>query len=208
MPQRVVSALETVATAAGATGFMALLAAFVLDLRGATGRDDLVVGTFAGNRPSVEAEDAIGLFVNTLALRVCVDGDPAYTQVLAVVREAVLGGFRHQDVPFDQVVAALRLPRDLSRNPVAQVAFQSLGPLANRLRLDGVEAQPWRAGQGGNPFDVLVTVREHPDGLAGTLHYDRALFTEAAAKTMADRFAQVVRTVAAAPATRGSELPG
>ncbi|ATY11822.1 non-ribosomal peptide synthase [Amycolatopsis sp. AA4] len=208
LPRQDIAALETVATEAGATGFMALLAAFVLDLRRVTGRDDLVVGTFAGNRPSVEAEDLIGLFVNTLALRVRVPGDPAYPEVLAAVREAVLGGFRHQDVPFDQVVAALRPPRDLSRNPVAQVAFQSLGSLADRLRLEGVRAEPWRAGQGGNPFDVLVTVREHPDGVAGTLHYDRALFTEAAAKTMADRFAQVVRTVAAAPSTRGSELPG
>ncbi|MBB1154507.1 amino acid adenylation domain-containing protein [Amycolatopsis sp. DR6-1] len=208
VPQRVVSALEAAATEAGATGFMALLAAFVLDLKRATGRDDLVVGTFAGNRPSVEAEELIGLFVNTLALRVRVPGDPAYPEVLAAVREAVVGGFRHQDVPFDQIVAALRPPRDLSRNPVAQVAFQSLGSLSGRLRLDGIRAEPWRAGQGGNPFDVLVTVREHPDGLAGTLHYDRALFTEAAAKTMADRFVQVVRTVAADPATRGSELPG
>ncbi|WP_406630959.1 amino acid adenylation domain-containing protein [Amycolatopsis sp. WGS_07] len=208
VPQHVISALDTVATEAGATGFMALLAAFVLDLRRATGQDDLVVGTFAGNRPSVEAEDLIGLFVNTLALRVRLPGDPAYREVLDAVREAVLGGFRHQDVPFDQVVTAVRPPRDLSRNPVAQVAFQSLGPLADRLRLDGVRAEPWRAGQGGNPFDVLVTVREHPDGLAGTLHYDRALFAEAAAKTMADRFVQVVETVAAAPGTRGSELPG
>ncbi|MGW7537737.1 amino acid adenylation domain-containing protein [Amycolatopsis sp. NPDC054798] len=208
VPQHVVAALDAVAAEAGATGFMALLAAFVLDLRRATGQDDLVVGTFAGNRPSVEAEDLIGLFVNTLALRVRVPGDPAYPEVLGAVREAVLGGFRHQDVPFDQVVTALRPPRDLSRNPVAQVAFQSLGSLADRLRLDGVRAEPWRAGQGGNPFDVLVTVREHPDGVAGTLHYDRALFTEAVAKTMADRFVQVVRTVAADPAVRGSELPG
>ncbi|WP_409465136.1 amino acid adenylation domain-containing protein [Amycolatopsis sp. GA6-003] len=207
VPQQVLTALESVATEAGATGFMALLAAFVLDLSRATGRDDLVVGTFAGNRPSVEAEDLIGLFVNTLALRVRVPGDPEYREVLDAVREAVLGGFRHQDVPFDQVVTAVRPPRDLSRNPVAQVAFQSLGSLAGRLRLDGVRAEPWRAGQGGNPFDVLVTVREHPAGLAGTLHYDRALFAEAAAKTMADRFVQVVHTVAVAPGTRGSQLP-
>ncbi|GAA1024593.1 hypothetical protein GCM10009565_30590 [Amycolatopsis albidoflavus] len=208
LPQHVVAALDAVATRAGATGFMALLAAFVLELRRATGRDDLVVGTFAGNRPSVEAEDLIGLFVNTLALRVRVPGDPAYREVLDAVREVVLGGFRHQDVPFDQVVTALRPPRDLSRNPVAQVAFQSLGPLADRVRLEGVRAEPWRVGQGGNPFDVLVTVREHPGGTAGTLHYDRALFTETAAKTMADRFVRVVHAVAAAPATRGSEPPG
>jgi hypothetical protein len=207
VPRHVTDALDAVATGARATGFMALLAAFVLDLHHATGRDDLVVGTFTGNRSSVEAEHLIGLFVNTLALRVRTPGDPAYTEVLAAVRAATLGGFRHQEVPFDRVVTAVRPPRDLARNPVAQVAFQSLGSLADRLRLDGVTAEPWRTGQGGNPFDVLVTVREHPDGVAGTLHYDRELFTEAAAKTLADRFVQVVRTVAAAPAIRGSELP-
>jgi non-ribosomal peptide synthetase component F len=123
------------------------------------------------------------------------------------VRQAVLDGFRHKDVPFDQVVTALRPPRDFSRNPVVQVALQSLGSLAGRLRLDGVHAQPWRVGQGGNPFDVLVTVREHPDGLAGTLHYHRELFTEQAAQALADRFVHVLHTVAADPATHCRDLP-
>ncbi|MEC3979514.1 amino acid adenylation domain-containing protein [Amycolatopsis sp. H20-H5] len=207
LPRPVTDALDAIATGAGATGFMALLAAFAFELRRSTGRDDLVIGTFTGNRSSLEAEDLVGLFVNTLALRVRAPGDPTYGELLGSVRKAVLDGFRHQDVPFDRLVTALRTPRDLSRNPVAQVAFQLLGALADRLRLDGVRTEPWRAGQGGNPFDVLVTVREHLGGLTGTVHYDRDLFTEGAAKTFTDRFVQVLHTVAADPAARCSTLP-
>ncbi len=204
LPAEVVADVHTTARAAGATPFMTLLAAFAALLARATGRDDVVVGTFAANRSIVEVEDLVGLFVNTLPLRVRLGDDPTFEDLLTVVRHAATDGIRHQEVPFDQVVTALRPPRDLSRNPVAQVAFQSLTPAGDRVRLPGVEAAPYALGQCGDPFDVRLAVRDRD----GELYYAADLFTRESAAALAEWFVRIAAAAAAAPWLRLTQLPG
>jgi non-ribosomal peptide synthetase component F len=158
---------------------MTLLAAFTAVLARATGQDDLVVATFTANRGSAEVEDLVGLFVNTLPLRLPVRGNPAFEELVRRTRDTALRAYRHQQVPFDQLVAALKPPRDLSRNPVAQAGFQTLGALTDRIDLPGVEATPYQQGQGGHPFDVLVTIRANGAALDGELHYPADLLSGA-----------------------------
>ncbi|MFI9275595.1 amino acid adenylation domain-containing protein [Kitasatospora sp. NPDC052896] len=195
----VTAALHRTAAAAGATPFMALLACFTAVLARTTGQQDLVVATFTANRTSVELEDLVGLFVNTLALRLPVLPELSFHELLARTRRTALAAYRHQRLPFDQVVGALRPPRDLSRNPVAQAAFQTLGPLAGRIDLPGVEAVPYAQGQGGHPFDVLLTLRERGAGLDGELRCPEDLLSEQAARRLATGFVDLVRAAAAHP---------
>ncbi|MFE0461115.1 amino acid adenylation domain-containing protein [Kitasatospora sp. NPDC058965] len=193
------AAVRRTAGAAGATPFMALLACFTAVLARTTGQRDLVVATFTANRTSVELEDLVGLFVNTLALRLPVDPELGFDDLLARTRRTALAAYRHQALPFDQLVGALRPPRDLSRNPVAQAAFQTLGPLADRIDLPGVEAVPYAQGQGGHPFDVLLTLRERGAGLDGELRCPDDLLAEGAARRLAADFAAFVRAATADP---------
>ncbi|PYC87466.1 hypothetical protein C7C46_04665 [Streptomyces tateyamensis] len=193
------AAAHRTAAAAGATPFMALLACFTAVLGRTTGQQDLVVATFTANRTSVELEDLVGLFVNTLALRLPVDPQCGYQELLARTRATALAAYRHQRLPFDQLVGALRPPRDLSRNPVAQAAFQTLGPLAGRIDLPGVEAVPYRQGQGGHPFDVLLTLRERAGCLDGELRCPDDLLDQEAVHRLAAGFAGFVRAATADP---------
>jgi non-ribosomal peptide synthetase component F len=178
---------------------MALLAGYCAVLARTTGQRDLVVGTFSAGRRAAELDGTVGLFVNTLALRTTVDPDEPWARLLARVRRTALAAYRHEQVPFDQVVAALAPPRDPTRNPVAQAAFQVLGPLDCRVDLPGVIAEPYAQGQGGQPFDVTVTMRERGSRLDGELHLPAGLLPGTDPAELAAAFTRFVADSAARP---------
>src|SRR5262249_14109412 len=96
----------------GATPFMVLIAAFVTLLYRYTGQEDLLVGTPIANRNRREIEDIIGLFINTLVFRISFSGRPSVRGLLARVKEAALGAYAHQEVPFEKLVEDLQPERD------------------------------------------------------------------------------------------------
>ena len=158
-----------------------------------------MVGTFAANRDTEAAENGIGMFANTLALRVPCPPEAAFTDLLLRVRDVALAGYRHQGFPFDRLVTALRPKRDLGHNPLVQVAFQTLGDLTGRLRLPGVTAEPFRHGQGGSPFDLLLTVRGEGTRLTGRLQYHDDLFTADRAASFAAGFSGILAAAVRRP---------
>src|SRR5262249_23015858 len=106
-----------------ATLFMTLLAAYVVLLARLSGQHDIVVGTPIAGRTQVETEDLIGFFVNTIALRIDLSDAPTFREVLARVQAAALEAYMHQEIPFERLVDALEVERDVSRSPVFQVMF-------------------------------------------------------------------------------------
>ncbi|MGW4173796.1 MupA/Atu3671 family FMN-dependent luciferase-like monooxygenase, partial [Streptomyces chartreusis] len=88
------------------TLFMTLLAGYAAMLHRVTGQTDLVVGTPISDRPE-RADDLLGFFVNTLALRLDLSGDPAFGTLLDRVRTVALDAYDHARVPFERVVRAL-----------------------------------------------------------------------------------------------------
>ena len=114
----------------GATLFMTLLAAFGALLSRYSGQSDLVIGTPIANRTRSELEGLIGFFVNTLALRLDLSGDPSFATLLERVRTVATEAYAHQDLPFEMLVARLSPERHLSQAPIFQVMF-------NLLNIDG-----------------------------------------------------------------------
>src|SRR6185437_11035973 len=105
----------------GVTLFMTLLSGFYVLLSRYSGQEDIAVGTVLANRNQIEIEKLVGFFVNTLVLRADLTGNPTFLELLDRVRSLALGGYQHQDLPFEKVVEDLQPERDLSRHPLFQV---------------------------------------------------------------------------------------
>ena len=102
---------------------MTLLAAFQCLLYRYTQHDDVAVGSVIANRNQIQIERLIGMFANTIVLRTDLSGDPSFSEVLRRVRQVTLDAYRNQDLPFEEILRVLQVPRSMDRNTLFQVMF-------------------------------------------------------------------------------------
>ncbi|MGW2085571.1 MupA/Atu3671 family FMN-dependent luciferase-like monooxygenase [Streptomyces sp. NPDC001880] len=176
-----------------ATLFMTLVAGWAAMLQRVTGQEDIVIGIPVSDRPQ-RAEELIGFFVNTLALRVDLSGDPGFGTLLDRVRTVALDAYDHAGTPFEKVVRVLAPPRRTDRTPVFQVCaeFQSAEPF--RLDLPGIEAVALDAGPDKALTDLTVYFTDRPEGVRCHLEYNADLFEP----STVDMFFTVFRDLLAA----------
>uniref|UniRef100_UPI0005193128 non-ribosomal peptide synthetase n=1 Tax=Mesorhizobium sp. WSM3626 TaxID=1040987 RepID=UPI0005193128 len=160
----------------GVTPFMVVLAAWAVVLSRLSGQEDIVIGTPTANRGRREVEGLIGFFVNTLALRVDVSGEPDVATLLERVRSVALGAQDHQDLPFEQVVEIVQPPRRLEHTPVFQVLLTWQPPEEDRLALPGLTIEPAAVAYEVSKFDLELELAEIGNELVGELGYATALF--------------------------------
>ena len=207
IPRRLTDALDALARQERSTLFMALLAAFYTLLHRYSGQTDLVVGTAIAGRSRPELEPIIGPFINTLALRTDLSGDPTFRTLLARTRETALEAYANQDLPFEQVVDELRLERELSRNPLFQVmlALQNVPPApgtSGGLRLAGFDID-----RSTTVSDLEIVLWPTGSGLDGYVRYSADLYDAETIDRMLAAFRRLLDGGVAAPDRRLSELP-
>jgi amino acid adenylation domain-containing protein len=199
--------LSELARREGVTLFMVLLAAFQVLLSRWSGQTDVVVGTPVAGRTHREVEGLIGFFVNTLALRTELSGDPSFREFLGQVRETALGAYAHQDLPFGKLVEELQPARDLSRQPVFQVLFALQNVPQEELRLAGLRLR----GVGGEhvtaKFDLSLSLQETAQGLRGSFEYATDLFDGSTIERLAGHYRALLEGIVANPYARIGELP-
>jgi amino acid adenylation domain-containing protein len=199
-PAEVAAPLCRLAAAEGATPFMLLLSLFSALLARRSEQEDMVVGSPIANRTRPEVEPLIGFFVNTLALRVCLDGDPGLRGLLARVREMTLQAYAHQDLPFEKLVEELQPERNLSHNPVFQVTFGlQTTPVAAAPSQPPPPSGGLPSGSGTAKFDLTLVMVETADGFEGALEHNTDLFEEETARRMAAQLRVLVEAALAEP---------
>ncbi len=147
-------------------------------------------------RARPETAPLVGLFLNTLALRARVSPAQSFESLVASVRDAAFGAFAHQDVPFDTLVRALNPPREPGRMPLFQVKFVLQNTPFVTLSSRHLRVEPLDIDTGTAKYDLLATLAERPDGLAGTLEYSTDLFDAATAEGIAADLQAVLDLVA------------
>ncbi|HEV3049681.1 MAG TPA: amino acid adenylation domain-containing protein, partial [Longimicrobium sp.] len=214
IPAEITRGLRSLARRQGATLYMAAHAAFDLLLSRWSGQEDMVVGSPIAGRTQMGTEGLIGFFVNTLALRIDLSGDPSFQELMERVRETALGAYAHQDLPFERLVEEVAPDRGLSHTPLFQVMFalQNAGygeePAIAGLRLEpfGSEVRTFGSESGTVRFDLELDLTEVDEELVGTLRFRTDLFDPATMERFAAQYGAVLAAAVASPEERLSRL--
>jgi hypothetical protein len=203
----VTAGLKELSRREGVTLFMTLLAAFQTLLYRLSGQEDIVVGTGIANRNRGEVEGLIGFFVNTLALRTDLSGNPSFRELLGRVREVTLGAYAHQDVPFEKLVEELEPERNLGHTPLFQVMFSLQNTPTEKLKLSGLKLQTLNTTAGTSHLGLILTMIEFPKELAATIEYSTELFDDATITRFSNHLRALLEGVVAHPERHLIDLP-
>ncbi|MDF7662501.1 amino acid adenylation domain-containing protein [Erwiniaceae bacterium L1_54_6] len=199
-------ALQQLANHAGVTLFMVLLAALNVVLSRWSGESDIVVGSPIAGRTQPEMEPMMGFFVNTLALRTNLAGNPSFTTLLKRVRRTTLEAYAHQDLPFGKLVETLQPARDLSRQAVFQVMLAlhapKQSPVIPHLMLQARELSTPTA-----KFDLSIEATLKQGQLHACVEYACDLFDHATIARLAGHYQQVLACVSSRPDCPIGQLP-
>jgi pristinamycin I synthase-3/4 len=189
-----------------ATLFMTLLAAWQTLLHRYTGQSDIVVGSPIANRHRADTEALIGFFVNTLAMRTDMSGNPTFREVVGRVRETALGAYAHQSLPFEKLIEELQPERDASHTPLVQVVFTlQNAPQADVTALD-LNLSYVEVDTGTSKFDLIVNMQEIDDGLSLSFTYSKDLFDASSIQRLGQHFKELLVAIVESADKQISEL--
>ena len=191
----------------GVTLFMTLLAAWQTLLSRYSGQYDIVVGTPIANRNRSESEGLIGCFLNTLAMRSDLSGNPPFRELLRQVRETALAGFANQDVAFEMLVEELEPERNLGHTPLFQVMFTLHNAPLPKMEFADLKLDLHTVENGTSKLDLVLNITEEAQGLVGLVEYNTDLFDAASIARMMQHFETLLVGVVAHPERSLLEQP-
>ncbi|HEU4597503.1 MAG TPA: condensation domain-containing protein [Pyrinomonadaceae bacterium] len=206
LPRELVESLKELSRGENCTLFMVLLAAWQILLSRHSGQTDISVGTDIANRNREETEGLIGFFVNMLVMRADLSKNLTFRELLGRVREAALGAFAHQDLPFERIVEELRPERNTSHTPLFQVVFVLQNAPMPAPDFAGLEARPLAFDTSNVRFDLSLVMTEEEGALRGSLSYRTDLFDAATITRWQAHYATLLRSIVAQPETRVNAL--
>ncbi|OXB20671.1 hypothetical protein B0A71_06660 [Flavobacterium tructae] len=199
LDQKLKTSLNAICKEEGVTLFMLLLSAFKILLSRYSGQEDICVGTPIANRTQAELEGMIGFFVNTLALRSDLSGDPSFKDVLSRVKQTTLEGYDHQLTPFEKVVDRVVTSRDRSMSPLFQVMFVLQNEGDNQVQkeseLHDIIISEYEFDTVSSKFDLTFSASENNNGISLVLNYCTALFDKATIESMLLHYQELLQSI-------------
>jgi amino acid adenylation domain-containing protein/non-ribosomal peptide synthase protein (TIGR01720 family)/FkbM family methyltransferase len=195
----VLAPLKQFGNANQATLYMTMLAAFAALMQRYSGQDDVVIGSPIANRRDAQLERLIGFFVNSLVLRVRVDPEAGFDELLRQVAQVTLDAYQHQDIPFEKLVEELSPERSFGHTPIFQVVFALQNAPTAPQALQGLEVESVTHGEARVRFDLELHVVERDGGADLLWVFNRDLFDGWRIEQMADHYIALLRAVVSAP---------
>ncbi len=186
--------LREQARRSGSTLFMTLGSGISALLSRYSAQTDLVIGTPLANRVRPEHRDMIGYFINLLALRVDLSGNPSFTEMVRRFRAMSRDVFAHQALPFDQLINELKLPRPINHQTLVQVMYALHSFEVAPLRLPGVAVDQRPIETGTAKFDLNFQCLETDLGLEIAVEYNSDIFSVDRIRLMTEHLTGLIET--------------
>lgn len=190
----------------GATPFMVLLSIFGALLGRYSRQDDLVVGSPMSVRAHSDCDPIIGLFLNTIPLRVDLTESPTFTEVLNRLKKRTLKAFEYGEVPFDELLQALNIDRSLNHTPLFQVLFALQNAPVGKLDSGDLTITPIEPENSKAPFDLVLSMEELDNGIRGRFRFNTDLFDIETIRFMSDHFVNLLSDAVSDPSKRVHQL--
>jgi non-ribosomal peptide synthetase component F/NRPS condensation-like uncharacterized protein len=208
LPGQLIGQLEQLARARQVSLFMVFLAGLDLLLARYTGQRDVTVMSPVAGRTRLELEAMIGYFVNPVFLRVDLDGDPTFVELLDRVRASCTGAFDHQDMPFGHVINLLRRQANPGTDALQRQVMLSLRNTGRPpLRGAGLVFEPMEVDTGTAKFDLLLDIEPGPDRYDARLEYNTDLFEADTIAGMTRHLRVILEAVVSSPHLPVSRTP-
>lgn len=205
VPRDTVRGLQALATRERTTLFSVLMAALQVLLSRHARQTDIAIGTSVAGRDQTEIEGLIGFFTKMLVIRGDLGQDPSFRTLIRHDSDTIRDALDHTTLSYDQLVEALNVPRDPSRNPLFQVAFTLLGATTSPPTLGDIDAEPLLS-QDAARFDLELFFHTAEDTLSGTFVYNTDLFVEASVQRLIEQMQVLLADAVARPDTPVSRL--
>ncbi len=197
--------LKRLCQAQDASLFMGLHAAFSALLWRISGEQDIVLGSPVANRQQEQLAPVIGYFVNTLVLRSNLGGEPNFAELIGRSKTMLSEAYRHQQVPFEQLVERLSPERSLSHSPLFQIMLVLQNDESGSLTLPGLTLATAEQADNVAKFELTLSISEKSDGLALTWQYSSDLFNRSTIERMAEHFSALLSALVTKPNVPVSE---
>ncbi|MFI6028102.1 amino acid adenylation domain-containing protein [Amycolatopsis magusensis] len=207
LPDELAAGLRELSRAHDTTLFTVLLAACKVLFARYSGQDDIAVGTPTAARNRPELGGTVGFFTNTVVVRTELSWQRSFSDFLGEVKATVLDALAHDEVPFDRLVEALRLPRDPSRTPVFQSMVAFRGAKQAALELPGLAVREFHLPRESSTFDLSLEFQDGPDGVLGALEYSTDLFDAATMERFTEHLVTLLGGIVADPGAQLARLP-
>ncbi|MCM3342854.1 amino acid adenylation domain-containing protein [Paenibacillus sp. MER TA 81-3] len=198
-------AVQQLALDRGVTVYMVFLAVYSTLLSRLSGHDEIIVGSPVAGRPHTDLTDMMGMFVNTLALRMFPSGPKAFAEYLEEIKQTALDAFEHGEYPFEELVERVVSQRDMSRNPLFDAVFVLQNTENSQLDLPDLKVESCPFVDTQAKFDLTLMVTESAEGYHCSLEFATALFTRETIERWAGHFTELMDHVISEPDTTLAE---
>lgn len=206
VPEEVTLGIRKLAANAGVSLFSCLISCYCVLLHKFSSQDDIIVGIPVTNRNSQDLEQVVGFFVNTLPLRVDLSDDPTFTSFVERVHALLLTMYSNRDIPFEEIVKRLQVPRSSGVSSVFQAMFNLQQRSSGEGAFEPVETEADMIILQASKFDLTLEMVEHREHiLTFSMEYNTDIFNESSIARMGHGFNMLLRATSDCATTQLSQ---